>query len=105
MCMDKTKEKSHDFRVLQDMEFELCWRDNGKLWKGIKQESDMLPFMSRKFTLKTVENGYKKETILYFSSESILIDQKRYAGGGLVQADGCKHGENQTDLRHILVTG
>ena len=55
MCEDKTKEKSHYFRVLQDMEFELCWRDSGKLWKGIKQGSDMLPFMSRKFTLKTGE--------------------------------------------------
>lgn len=60
------------------MEFELCWLDNGKLWKGVKQGSDMFPFMSRKFTLKTVE------TVLYFSSESILIDQKRCAGGGLV---------------------
>lgn len=44
----------------------------------------MLPFMSRKFTLKTVKNGSKKKTILYFSSESILIDQKKCAGSGLV---------------------
>lgn len=95
MCMDKTKEKSHYFRVLQDMEFELCWLDNGKLWKGVKQGSDMFPFMSRKFTLKTVE------TVLYFSSESTLIDQKRCAGGGLVQGDGCKYGENRTDLRYF----
>lgn len=43
----------------------------------------MLPFMARKFTLKTVKNGSKK-TILYFSSESILIDQKKCAGSGLV---------------------
>lgn len=105
MCMDKTKEKSHYFRVLQVMEFEVCWLDNGKLWKGVKRGSDMLPFMSRNFTLKTVENGSKKKTILYFSSESILIDQKKCAGSGLVQGDGCKYGENRTDLRDILVMG
>ena len=69
MCMDKTKEKSHYFRVLQDMEFELCWLDNGKLWKGVKQGSDMLPFMSRKFTLKTVE------TILYFSQSKQTVNK------------------------------
>lgn len=34
-------------------------QNNGKLLKGFKQRSDMIPFLYIKFTLAAVENGYR----------------------------------------------
>lgn len=43
------------------MEFESFCQDNGKILKGFKQGSDMIPFMYVKFMLAAVGNGYKMD--------------------------------------------
>lgn len=43
------------------MEFELFCQNNGKLLKGFKQGSDMIPFRYIKVTLAAVDNGYRMD--------------------------------------------